>query len=506
MPFSCAIKWVCECAVRSSGSANVPCYQVGLRVCCVRTVGDCRPMLATVTQNQLRRVKMKPSRAILICLVGSVNHANSKIVINEIMIAPSEQSKNRLSNWFELYNTEAIAVRLNDWKFEGCQYDTSGCTRYPLDGANIGPFGYLVLGNEVDPGKNGGVAIDVVLPTYLSFDASRKGPNSVAIFPPKNLADPMPFGTPDDMVSWSDSPQDARMIRYQPSKGVSLAKINPSLSSQTIYNWQSSTAPIGCIFGRDKGTPGKENTFACPLSSSKVVFTEIMIHPTSVTDQETNWFEVYNALPTDVSLNGYRLQLCHGLIFGTIGCVTDACRCISQTIVTDKSIGPYGFLVVGNNNNTLTNGGVTVDIQVTFPAFPNEGKGRNDIYIFAPNTASSDDYVSWSTDFQRNDYLKLPFEFGASLARINPFTTSASLSNWKASRAPINCIEGQDKGTPGLDNTYTCPDLCSGTGDKRALRKASKDPCNERCGLLKLGIICLNGCGILGRLLRICKE
>jgi hypothetical protein len=485
-------------------------------------------MFAVFAQNQLK-MRMKPTHVMILCLVVAVNHANSKVVINEIMIAPSEQSKNRFSNWFELYNTEAMAVPLSGWTFEVCQLGLIGkpktygcplgdcaCKGYSLDGATIGPFGFLLLGNEEDAGKSGGVAVAAVLPDFLSFDASGKGSNRIAIFPPKKPSSPIPIVAADDIVYWSDSPLDARVMKYQPLKGVSLAKIDPTVSSQTMTNWKSSTAPIGCIFGSDKGTPGKENTFACPLSSSKVVFTEIMIHPTSATNQETNWFELYNAQPSVVFLNGYRIQLCHDLIFGTLGCVTDACRCFSHMIMTDKSISPYGFLVIGNNKE-LTNGGVTIDIEVPFPAFPNEGKGRNDIYIFAPNAASSDDSVSWSTDFQRNLYLKLPFEFGASLARINPFTTGASLSNWKASTAPINCIEGQDRGTPGLDNTFTCtqtnpflpispiptnPFLPPAT----APVKASSDEPDAPCGLLKLSIFCLNGCGFFGRLLRLCKE
>jgi hypothetical protein len=239
---------------------------------------------------------MKPTHVMMLCLVGTVNHANSKLVINEIMIAPSEQIKNPFLNWFELYNTAATTVPLDGWVFEVCQASLVGtpgatkcslgncaCLRFKLMGLSVFPNDYFVVGNVGDPGGNSG------LPPYLvtnfpHFDSSGAGFNSIAVFPPNSQV-------ADDTVYWSAGPQVAPFIVYQPVKGSSLAKVDPLVSSEIVNNWKTSTAPILCKFGRDRGTPYRENTYDCP-KIRKLVINEIMMAPTG--QSTTNWLELYN--------------------------------------------------------------------------------------------------------------------------------------------------------------------------------------------------------------------
>ncbi|HEY0038298.1 MAG TPA: lamin tail domain-containing protein, partial [Longimicrobium sp.] len=76
-----------------------------------------------------------------------------------------------------------------------------------------------------------------------------------------------------------------------------------------------------------------------------LVITEVMADPSKVADGSGEWFEVYNGGTVPVDLNGWRIKS------GPTGSET-------HTINTSVVVPARGFVVLGNNLNTGTNGGV----------------------------------------------------------------------------------------------------------------------------------------------------
>jgi uncharacterized protein len=208
------------------------------------------------------------------------------------------------------------------------------------------------------------------------------------------------------------------------------------------------------------------------LVEGKIVINEIMLSAPRATDPSTQWFELYNTEATTRSMRGWTVS------YVVAGFNEEA---IDVVLETTKSIGPFGYLVIGNNANTATNGGVTVDIPFNFEAtFPKDGKGVSGIRISLSGTAE-EDFIEWDTT---QDEGNLPFPSsvdnpGASIYKVSAVQEIQTVSNWKRSNVFINCDGvGSDKGTPGKINTYVCP---------------------KKCGLFQLSIFCLNGCGVFGR-------
>jgi hypothetical protein len=299
---------------------------------------------------------------------------------------------------------------------------------------------------------------------------------------------------------------------------------------------------------------------ACFVSvvHGKLVFTELMIQTLSAADPLTMWFELYNAEATTIPLNGSEILLC-----SNIGSLNPFLPCSSRILVTTRSVGPFGYLLVGNNADPASNGGVPVDIQLLpFPAFSKDGSGRNELRFYSTaGDLKPEDFMAWTTTAPANstNYTFVP---GASLARISVFASGRDPLNWQPSTSFIDCANGGDKGTPGRINTYSChnkapiapgvPTKSPAKADSPALvsppvkapasvptlntvpvptlnaapvptlnaaptvntapvptfnaAPAAAPTVTKRCGLFRLGIICLNGCGLAGRALGICKS
>jgi DNA/RNA endonuclease G (NUC1) len=78
-----------------------------------------------------------------------------------------------------------------------------------------------------------------------------------------------------------------------------------------------------------------------------LVITEIMPDPSRVGDTSGEWFEVYNAGAETLDLKGLKIVSASGLNNSE-----------SHTIATTVIVGPGEYVVIGNNANTATNGGV----------------------------------------------------------------------------------------------------------------------------------------------------
>lgn len=167
-----------------------------------------------------------------------------------------------------------------------------------------------------------------------------------------------------------------------------------------------------------------------------VIITEFMKDPTAVADTKGEWIEVYNAAPWRVNLEGCILTDDSG----------------SQHVISTGGAGlrfmPGRYLVLGNNADVNTNGGVQVDYAYSGFGL---GNAADQIILSRPNGSvldrvDYDDGVTWPDTAGRSISVKMT-------AR-DQFLNDAG-ANWCDSTTVLP-PGGSDTGTPGADND-ACP-------------------------------------------------
>ena len=159
-----------------------------------------------------------------------------------------------------------------------------------------------------------------------------------------------------------------------------------------------------------------------------IIITEIMSNPNAVNDTDGEWFEIFNTRAETVNIAGWLIQDGGG----------------SHLISTSTSllIAPGEFLVLGNNANMITNGGISVDYQYAGITLNN---GEDTITLSDVNNEEIDS-VDYGMGF-------LPPPSGISLnldiAHFNGHDNDNG-SFWCPSTTLIG--PGQDVGTPGTAN------------------------------------------------------
>jgi len=166
------------------------------------------------------------------------------------------------------------------------------------------------------------------------------------------------------------------------------------------------------------------------LDPSPVVINEIMPDPESVPDEAGEWFEIYNNSDEAIDLYGWYLQ------DGS----TDS-HIISESI----NLYPGEYLVLGNNDNESSNGGVTVDYEY----FDFDLDNSEDVIMIFTSENSLVDSIAYNDVF-------FPVTNGRSIALLNANMENGCSFSWRQSSATYG--DG-DIGTPGQDNSGMIPDL-----------------------------------------------
>ena len=171
---------------------------------------------------------------------------------------------------------------------------------------------------------------------------------------------------------------------------------------------------------------------AGPSTRLGLVFvTEIMPNPSAVSDANGEWFEIHNS-PTDtaVDINGWTIR--------DLGSDSHIIASSGPLVIP-----PAGFLVLGRNSDSTTNGGVAVDYQYSGFIL---GNSDDEIEIIDGSGAVIDSLVYSGA-----------LVFDGSAAALDPSAFDADLNddqaNWCASTSDI---VGGDQGTPGASNE-SCP-------------------------------------------------
>jgi hypothetical protein len=179
-------------------------------------------------------------------------------------------------------------------------------------------------------------------------------------------------------------------------------------------------------------SPCRADKCAADLVAGDLVITEIMKNPAAVDDTTPGgeWFELYNASGGTVDLNGLDLW----------DDDTDATTLSSADVFAARAT-----IVLGNNADTSTNGGVTVDIEYSGVSLAN-----GDDEVGLGDRTAPIDHVAY-TD------AAFPDTSGASLS-LDPGSMDVVANDDGA-----NWCDGQtaygvgDLGTPGAANDTCAP-------------------------------------------------
>jgi predicted extracellular nuclease len=333
-----------------------------------------------------------------------------EVVINEIMQNPNAVSDSA-GEWFELYNPTGSDIDINGWTIKD-----EGIDNHVID--NGGPLlvpagGYLVLGNNADQATNGGVVVAYAYPSSWYLGNS----DDEVVLLDGTL-------TEIDRVEYDGGPL------FPDPTGASMSLIDPALDNNVGANWCTASTPYG---SGDLGTPGAAND--CVAPTVEVVINEIMQNPNAVSDSVGEWFELYNPTGSDIDINGWTIKD-EGI----------------DSHVIDNG-GPLlipagGYLVLGNNADQATNGGVVV--AYAYPSSWYLGNSDDEV-VLLDGTLTEIDRVEYDGG------PLFPDPTGASMSLIDPALDNNVGANWCTSATPYG---NGDLGTPGAANICEAPEQC----------------------------------------------
>jgi hypothetical protein len=331
-----------------------------------------------------------------------IGGAARAVVINEIMQNPNAVFDSA-GEWFELYNPGSSAIDINGWTIQDNDIDLHVINNgTPLV---ISAGGYLVLGNNADSATNGGASIDYA---YSGVFLANGSDELVLLDGASSEV---------DRVEWDNG------LTFPDPTGASMALANPFLDNNIGANWSQSLTPFG---DGDLGTPGAQND-VISVSPGDLVINEIMQNPNAVFDSAGEWFELFNTTGSPIDINGWTIQD----------------NDIDSYVINNGSpliVPAGGYLVLGNNADSSTNGGVPVGYEYGPGFFLANGA---DELVLLDRASREIDRVEWDNG------LTFPDPTGASMALLDPTLDNNVGANWVESSVPFGA---GDYGTPSAAN------------------------------------------------------
>jgi hypothetical protein len=159
-----------------------------------------------------------------------------ELIITEIMKDPNAIS-DTYGEWFEVYNTSAVAIRMCGWTIKDADTDSFTMTSEVL----IPTGGYAVFGRTTDTTLNGNVSVNYAFATGMQLG---NGADEIILM----------HGTTEiDRVEWDDG------VSFPDPTGASLQLDSGKLTgtaNDSGGNWCTSTKAWS---SGDKGSPGSAN-------------------------------------------------------------------------------------------------------------------------------------------------------------------------------------------------------------------------------------------------------
>ncbi|MEM8585169.1 MAG: nidogen-like domain-containing protein, partial [Bacteroidota bacterium] len=169
---------------------------------------------------------------------------------------------------------------------------------------------------------------------------------------------------------------------------------------------------------------------ACTAGVGDLVITEIMRDPTTVSDANGEWFEVYN--PTGAPIDMQSIEIKDD--------GTD-----DHIIISSLIVPAGGYVVLGRNSDMAANGGISIDYA--YGSDITLANGVDELILECSGT-----------EIDRVEFTGFPTTAGASI-KLDPSALNAadndSASNWCVSTTDISGTN-TNKGTPGIANPSCC--------------------------------------------------
>lgn len=197
------------------------------------------------------------------------------------------------------------------------------------------------------------------------------------------------------------------------------------------FNLKGDVASSSCDITRKVSSPVCLPDPTCS-SVGALVITEIMQNPSAVSDDKGEYFEVYNTTNSPIELQGWIIK----------SVTTDA---KDDIIKTSLIVPANGYVVFGENSDTATNGGVTVDYQYDSKIFL--GNGSDSIALECGGVII--DNVSWDNGATFPDPTGKSMELATDKYTATDNDTG---SNWAEATSAI--VTDGDLGTPGSVNDF----------------------------------------------------
>jgi predicted extracellular nuclease len=172
-------------------------------------------------------------------------------------------------------------------------------------------------------------------------------------------------------------------------------------------------------------------TISGQAAPGDIVINEIMQNPSAVFDSAGEWFELYNPTSTAVDIEGW----------------TVADNDFDSFVIVNGApllVPAGGYLVLGNNADAGTNGGVAVDYQYASMFLSNSG----DELVLLDGSLTEIDRVEWDNG------ATFPDPSGASMSLRDATSDNNVGGNWCTAVTPFGA---GDLGTPGAAND--CPTI-----------------------------------------------
>jgi hypothetical protein len=206
--------------------------------------------LIFIIKIQNKIVKMK--KLILVLFLLSAAIANSQIVINEVMYAPTSPMK----EWFELYNTSASPVNIQNWKWRDAA-QSNPIRTITARNVEIGANSFVVVCEDSLNFKSSFPSFSGIVLQSSGWNAlNNSGDENVVLFNAATLT--------IDSLTYNNT--------WGGSGGASLEKKNPTGPANSSGNWSTCIDP-------SKGTPGRVNSLTPKLDD--LILKSFTISPSS---------------------------------------------------------------------------------------------------------------------------------------------------------------------------------------------------------------------------------
>ena len=282
--------------------------------------------------------------------------------------------------------------------------------------------------------------------TLNLVDASRTDIGSISLYVFSLPSNGIQNGAPDGFALVDANGAVVQFLSYEgtmtalagPASGLLSTDIGVSEDSATPVGFSLQLTGTGVAYDSfawaapATATPGALNTGQSVAPPAPViVITEIMQNPAAVADSAGEWFEVHNPGTQDVDIDGW-----------TISDNGSDSHVIANGGPLIVPAG--GYIVLGNNANPATNGGVTVAYAYSGVFLAN---GDDELVLTRPDGGEAD-RVEWDGG------PVWPDPNGASMALIDPALDNNVGTNWVTATTAYGA---GDKGTPGAANDTLPP-------------------------------------------------